>query len=149
MVHNKVQDEVNMWGKHMCLVEDKREHWTYKCVYEHTHVCSRTWNSFSPHQKNFIFNCSYCSCTIFLTSYLLFTQVLLISILNHVHYLQNYVFYFEKGLNCQMRSSSVSPTWQKKATPSKISHSSTAGDFLSSPLNAIWKPWSVTYPGSF
>ena len=110
LVHNKVQDEVNMWGKHMCLVEDKREHWTYKCVYEHTHVCSRTWNSFSPHQKNFIFNCSYCSCTIFLTSYLLFTQVLLISILNHVHYLQNYVFYFEKGLNSQMRSSSVSPT---------------------------------------
>ena len=52
--------------------------------------------------KNFIFSCSNRSCTVFiLTSYSLYTQVMLIIILIDVQFLQNVVFSFEKGANGQ------------------------------------------------
>ena len=52
--------------------------------------------------KNFIFSCSHRSCTVFiLTSYSLYTQVMLIIILIDVQFLQNVVFSFEKGANGQ------------------------------------------------
>ena len=65
---------------------------------------------------------------------------IVVSILIHVQYLQNDVFYFEKGLNGQIHSSSDVHRLIKKSTPSKISHyPSTRGDFLPLLLNAIWK----------
>ena len=52
--------------------------------------------------ENFIFGCSHCTCTVFiLTSYSLYTQVMLVLILIDVQYLQNVVFSFEKRLNGQ------------------------------------------------
>ena len=76
----------------------------------------------------------------FLTSYSLYTQVMLISILNDVQYLQNDAFYFKKGLNGHIHSSSDAPHLIKKSTPCKTSHSpSTRGAFLLLPLNATWK----------
>ena len=80
----------------------------------HTHQ-----KSISPHppnnifkvqpNKNVIFCCSHCSCTIFmLISYSLDTQVMLILILIHVQYSQKAVFSFEKGLNNQNHSLSSS-----------------------------------------
>ena len=55
---------------------------------------------------------------------------MLISILIDDQYLQN-VFYFEKGLNGQIHSSSDAQHLLKKSIPSKISHSaSTRWDFL-------------------
>ena len=52
------------------------------------------------------FSCSHCSCTIFnLTSYFLYTQVMLLLILTDVQYLQKVVFSFEQGLNGQNNSS--------------------------------------------
>ena len=57
--------------------------------------------------KNFIFSCCHCSCTIFiLTSYFLYTGVMLILILIDAQYLQNIVFSFEKGSNGQIDFSS-------------------------------------------
>ena len=57
----------------------------------------------------------------------------LILILIDVQYLQNVVFYFDKGLNDQMHSSSDVHHLIKISTPSKIFHSpSTTGDFLAS-----------------
>ena len=59
--------------------------------------------------KNIIFSCSHCSCTIFvLISYSFDTQVVLILILIDVQYLRNVVFSFEKGLIQQNHCSSVS-----------------------------------------
>ena len=59
--------------------------------------------------KNSIFSCSYCSCTIFvLISYPLDTQVMLIFILIYVLYSQKAPFSFEKGSNGQNLSSSGS-----------------------------------------
>ena len=59
--------------------------------------------------KNFIFSCNHCSCTIFiLISYPLYTQAMLILILIDVQYLQNVVFSFGKGSNGQNHSSSDS-----------------------------------------
>ena len=70
----------------------------------------------------------------FLTSYSLYTQVMLISILIDIQYLQNDVFYFEKGLNDQMHCSSDAQYLIKQSTPSKISHCpSTRGIFSPTP----------------
>ena len=83
--------------------------------------------------KNFIFSCSHCSCTIFvLISYPLYTQVILILIFIDVNYSQKADFSFEKGLNGHNHSSSGSNHLVKKSTPSKIS------DYPPH-LNAIWK----------
>ena len=47
-------------------------------------------------------------------------------------------FYFDKGMNYQMHFSSDAHHLIKKSIPSKISHSSsTRGDFLPPPLNAL------------
>ena len=89
----------------------------------------------SPHQmtiviiqENFIFS----SCTIFiLTSYSLYTQVMLILILINVQYLQNVVFGFEKSSNDQNHSSSSSCHPNKKISLAKLP--------IPPPLNAIWK----------
>ena len=55
--------------------------------------------------KKFDFSCGNCSCTTFvLTSYSLYTQIMLILILINVKYLQNVVFGFENGLNGQNHS---------------------------------------------
>ena len=81
--------------------------------------------------KNIIFSCSHCSCNIFiLTSQSLYIQVKLISIFINVHYLQQVVFSFEKGLNGQYHSSSGSH-YLIKISPSKISdlHPLQGGDF--------------------
>ena len=70
----------------------------------------------------FIFTCSHCSCIIFiLTSYSLYTQVVLILILIDVQYSQNVVFNFEKDLNDQNHSSSGFQH-QINKSPGKISH---------------------------
>ena len=78
---------------------------------------------------------------------------MLILILIDVQYLQNDVFYFEKGLKGQMQSSPDAHHLIKKPTPSKISCSpSTTGGggiFSPHPFPLFGKPWSVTYPGSF
>ena len=65
--------------------------------------------------------------------------VVLISILIDVQYLQNDVFYFEKGLNGQMHSSSDAHHLIRKSTPSKISYSPSTRGLFPPPLNAIWK----------
>ena len=66
--------------------------------------------------ENVIFSCSHYSCTIFvLISYSFDTQVMLILILIDVQHSQNGVFYFEKGLNHQNRSSSGSHHHLKKS----------------------------------
>ena len=55
-------------------------------------------NNFYIITQKFNFSCSYCFCTIFiLTLYSLYSQVMLISILIDVQYLQSVVFGFEKG----------------------------------------------------
>ena len=66
--------------------------------------------------KTFIFSCSYCSSTIFIvTSYSLYTQVMLILILIDVQYSQNVVFSFEKGSNGQIHFFSDSHHLIKKS----------------------------------
>ena len=66
--------------------------------------------------ENVIFSCSPYSCTMFvLISYSFDTQVMLILILIDVQHSQNGVFYFEKGLNHQNRSSSGSHHHLKKS----------------------------------
>ena len=92
--------------------------------------------------ENFIYNCNHCSCTLFLTSYSLYKQVMLIWILIDVQYLQNIVFSFEKGSNGQNHSLSDSHPRRKKS-PSKISNS----PFWSGiplPLTLFGKPWYFT-----
>ena len=72
---------------------------------------------------------------------------MLISILIDVHCIQNDVFYFEKGLNGQMYSSSDATYVIKKCTPSKISHFPCTGDsFLPHPLTILENPdqWHKT-----
>ena len=74
--------------------------------------------SFPPYQKsiqpnkknkNVIFCCSHCSCTIFvLISYSFETQIMLLLILIDGRYSQNAVFSFEEFLNCQNHFSSGS-----------------------------------------
>ena len=65
---------------------------------------------------------------------------MLILILSHVQYLQNYVSYFGKGLSDQMHSSPDAHHLINKSSSSKIYHSSsTTRDFLPPLLNAIWK----------
>ena len=72
-----------------------------------------------PSTKNFILSCSYCRCNIFiLTSYFLYTKIMLILIFICIQYLQNFVFSFEKGLNDQNHSSS-NPL-DKKSSPAKF-----------------------------
>ena len=81
-------------------------------------------------QTSFIFSCSHCSCTIFISpSYSLHTQAMLIflimPVLINVHYLQLVVFSSEKGLNGQKHSSSDShQPIKQSSSPSKIYHSS-------------------------
>ena len=71
--------------------------------------------------KNFIFSCSHCSCTTFiLTSYSLYTQVMLILILNNVQYLHNVISSFEKGSNGQNHSSSDSQHPLKQSIRAKF-----------------------------
>ena len=66
--------------------------------------------------KNIIFICSHCSCTIFvLISYSLDTQDMLILILIDVKYSQKAVFSFEKGLNGQNHSTSGSHPLVKRS----------------------------------
>ena len=65
---------------------------------------------------------------------------MLISILNDVQYLQNDAFYFKKGLNDQMHSSSDVHHLIKRFTARKGCHSpSTRGTFIPPPLKATWK----------
>ena len=66
--------------------------------------------------------------------------VVLISILIDVQYLQNDVFYFEKGLNGQMHSSSDPHHLIGKSTPSKISYSPSNRGFFPHPLTLFGKP---------
>ena len=71
--------------------------------------------------KNSIFSCSHCSCSIFvLISYSLDTQVMLIFILIDFQYSQKAVFSFEKGSNHQNHSSSGSLHLVKKFPPVKF-----------------------------
>ena len=72
---------------------------------------------FNPiRNKNIIFSCSHCSCTIFvLISYSFEIQVTLISILFKVQYSQNAVFSFEKFSNRQNHFSSGSHHLVKKS----------------------------------
>ena len=66
--------------------------------------------------KNILFSCSHCSCTIFvLISYSFKTQIMLILILIDVQYSQNAVFSFKKFLNRQNHSSSDSHYLVKKS----------------------------------
>ena len=79
---------------------------------------------------------------------------MLISILIDVQYLQNDVFYFVKGLNGQMHSSSDAHHLIKISTSSKISHSPSTtgglGGILSThPLTLRGKPWSGISRGVF
>ena len=68
--------------------------------------------------KNILFSCSHCSCTIFvLISYSFKTQIMLILILIDVQYSQNAVFSFEKFSNRQNYSSSCSHHLIKKIPP--------------------------------
>ena len=83
-----------------------------------------------------------------LTSYSLYTQVMLILILIDAQYLQNVAFSFEKGANGQSHSSSDSDYQIKKfpPTPAKFLPPSPptpfphwGGEISLLPLNAIWK----------
>ena len=66
-------------------------------------------NSTESKNKNVIFSCSHCSCTIFvLISYSFETYIMLILILIDVQYSQNAVFSFKKFSNHQNHSSSDS-----------------------------------------
>ena len=81
--------------------------------------------------KNFIFSCSYCSCTIFIyILYSLYTPVMLILILIDVQYLQSVDSSFKKGSNGQNHSSSGSH---------HLINRSPQQNFIPPPLNAIWK----------
>ena len=65
---------------------------------------------------------------------------MLVSILIDVQYLQNNVFYFVKGLNGQMHSSSDVHHLIKNPPLVKFPIlPPLGGDFLPQPLNAIWK----------
>ena len=68
-----------------------------------------------PKKNNFIFRCSHCSCTIFiLTSYSLYTQVMLILLLINVQYLQNAAFSLKNSRNGQIPPFFRFPTPNKK-----------------------------------
>ena len=70
--------------------------------------------------KYFIFSCNHCSSTTFI----LYTQVMLIIILIDVQYFHNLVFRFKTCLNCQNHSLLDSHHLvKKKSSPRKISHS--------------------------
>ena len=91
--------------------------------------------------KNSIFSCSHCSCSIFvLISYFLHTQVMLILISIDVQYSQKGVFSFEKGLYHQ-KTLLLWFLWpSKKSPPSKISNS---GNYPPPhPLPLFGKPWT-------
>ena len=76
-------------------------------------------NSTEQRNKNVIFSCSHCPCTIFvLISYFFETQIMLILILIDVQYSQNAVFSFGKFSNCQNRSSSGSHHLVRKSPTS-------------------------------
>ena len=77
-------------------------HQTKMCSFLHQEK-----SGYNPMKTSFLtFSCSHCSCTIFiLTSYFLYTQVMLLLILTDVQYLQKVVFSFEQGLNGQNNSS--------------------------------------------
>ena len=95
--------------------------------------------------KKFKFSCGHCSCTTFiLTSYSLYTQVMLILILINVQYLQDVVFDFEKGLNGQNHSWPDSHHPIKKS-PTKIPHSLPFGEIRPLSLNTTW----ITLSSSF
>ena len=82
--------------------------------------------------KFFIFSCSHCSCTIFiLTSYSLYTQVMLILILMDVQYLHNVVFRMVKNHSLPDSHQPI-----KKSSPQQ---NFPLGGNFSLPLNAIWK----------
>ena len=67
--------------------------------------------------KNILFSCSHCSCTIFvLISYSFKTQIMLILILTDIQYSQNAVFSFEKFSSRQNHSSSGSDHLVKKSS---------------------------------
>ena len=77
-------------------------------------------NSTQEKNKNVIFSCSHCSCTIFvLISYSFETQIMPILILIGVQYSQNVVFSFETFSNRQNHSSSDSHYLVKKV-PSAV-----------------------------
>ena len=66
--------------------------------------------------KNILFSCSHCSCTIFvLISYSFKTQIMIVLVLIDVQYSHNAVFSFEKFLNRQNQSSSDSHQLVKKS----------------------------------
>ena len=93
--------------------------------------------------KNSIFSCSHCSFTIcILTSYLLYTKVMLILILIHAQYLQNNVFCFEKSLSSQNHSSSDSHHPVKNLR-SKIFHYTPLPlvEIFPDALTLFGKPW--------
>ena len=72
--------------------------------------------------KNFIFSCIHCSCTIIaLISDLLYTQVMLILILIDVQYSEKAVFNSEIASNCENHSYSGSHHLVKNFPTSKIS----------------------------
>ena len=87
-----------------------------------------------PH-KYFIFSCSHCSCTIFISNfYSLYIQIMLILILIDVQYLQNLVFSFENGSNVQNHSLSDSHHSIKKFPLAKFPISLLRGfSWLSTP----------------
>ena len=77
-----------------------------------------TKSQFNPikKNKNVIFSCSHCSCTIFvLISYSSETQIMIILILIDVQYSQNVVFSFQKFSNRKNHSSSGSHHLVKKS----------------------------------
>ena len=75
----------------------------------------------SQPNKNVIYSCKHYSCTIFiLTSYCLYTQIMLLLILIDFQYLQNVVLSFEKDWNAQNHSLSDSHLLMKKSPAAKF-----------------------------
>ena len=79
--------------------------------------------------KYFIFSCNHCSSTTFI----LYTQVILIKILIDVQYFQNLVFRFKTCLNCQNHSLLDSHHLVKNIFPQENF------PFPPTPTPAIWK----------
>ena len=100
-----------------------------------------TYSFIPPHQgsfplslKNFIFSCSYCSCTIFiLTSYSLYTQVILILILIDVQYLQNVFSALKKVFESSESLIARFPPPDKKIPPQCGGFSPTPSRYLENP----------------